>query len=393
MIYSGYDSNINSIFMNDQIICPNCKSIIPLTQALSQQIQEKYQVFYRKRLAEEKLKLEEVLREQISKKIRQDLDLQIKDKSNEADELKKQNNSLQQQLLDLNKLIRQLKTESENRKFEFDKKLLEEQEKIRIEEKKRTDEEYKLKIAEKDKKLSDALLMVDEYKRKLEQGSQQMQGEILEIILENLLKKEFPLDDIKPVPKGVKGADVLQIVKNNYGRVCGTIIWESKRTKAWSDDWIRKLKEDQREIRAEAAVIISQTLPDEVKNIGLINNVWIGNFESITALSIMLRTMLYEVSSVRLSSVNRQSKMEVLYTYFSGIEFKQRIEGIIESYNLSQEDLEKEKRYFSVKWAREEKNIRKVFDNLAGMYGDLQSMIGKAVPEVKGFNLPESNDQ
>lgn len=379
--------------MDDRIICPNCKQPIPLTAALSHQIQEKYQIFYRKRLAEEKTKIEQTLTEQLTKQVRSQLDLQMKDKANELGELQKQNKSLQEQLLTLNKFIRQLKVENDQRRLEFEKKLAEDEEKIRVEEKKRIDNEYRLKILEKDKRLTDALKLVDEYKRKLEQGSQQLQGEVLELELEHILKREFPYDEIKPIAKGIRGADVLHIVKNNFGRTCGVIVWESKRTKSWGNDWIVKLREDQREAKADVAVIISQILPDGIKNLGLANNVWVGNFESIMGLALMLRTMLIEVSSVKLSNVNKQSKMEILYAYFSGIEFKQRLEAIIESFNSSQEDLEKEKRYFATKWAREEKNIRKVFDNLSGMYGDLQSMIGKALPNVKGLEMLPSGEK
>ncbi len=378
--------------MDDQIICPNCKKPIPLTQALSAKIQERYQIFYRKRLFEEKAKLEQTLREQLAKQLKTEVDFQLKNKTNEVEELQKQNRSLQEQLLELNKLIRQLKVENDQKRLELEKRLIREQEKIREEEKKRFEDEYKLKLLEKDKKLEDALKLVSDYKRKLEQGSEQLQGEILELELESLLKKEFPLDEIKPVPKGVRGADVLQVVKNNFGRVCGTIIWESKRTKAWNNEWITKLKEDQRQVKAEIGVIISQVLPNGIKRIGLENDIWIGDFDSIIILSLMLRETLQEISKIKLANTNRQSKMEILYNYFSGVEFKQRIEAIVESFTSAQEDLEKEKRYFLAKWSKQEKNIRKVFDNLAGMYGDLQSMMGRALPEVEGFEmLPSAN--
>lgn len=379
--------------MNDQIICPNCKKTIPLTQALSHQIQEKYQRFYKQRLAEEVAAKERSLKDELTKKIKGELELQLKDKSNELEELRKQNKALQGQLLELSRLIRQLKNENDKKRLELEKKLAEEQDRIRIEEKKRIDEEYKFKILEKDKKLSDALKLVEEYKRKMEQGSQQLQGEVLELELENVLKREFPIDEIKPVGKGIKGADVLQVVKNNFGRVCGAIIWESKRTKAWSQDWIVKLKEDQRQAKAEIAVIISQVLPEGVKNFGIKNGVWIGSFESIVGLSLALRAILIEVASVKLTNIDRRNKMEVLYQYFSGFEFKQRLEAIIESFNATQEDIEKEKRFFSAKWAREEKNVRKVFDNLAGIYGDLQSMMGKALPQIKGLEMLPSGTQ
>lgn len=373
--------------MNDQIICPGCKQVIPLTQALSQQIQEKYQKFYRIRLEEEKAKMEQTLREQLTKKVTQDMELQFRDKANEAEELRRQNKVFQEQLLDLNRLMRQLKNDSEQKNIEMEKRLLEGEEKIRLEEKKRSSEEYRMKLLEKDKKLEDAFRMVEEYKRKLEQGSQQLQGEVLELEIEGILKNEFSADDIRPVPKGIRGADVIQVVKNNYGKICGQIIWELKRTKAWSQEWIMKLKEDQREVKAELAVLISQTLPAGMKNFGLQSGVWIGNFDSIRGLALILRSSLMELASAKNSNINRHNKMEVLYQYFSGLEFKQRLEAVIEAYNSMQEDLEREKRWYSAKWAKEEKNIRKVFDNLSGMYGDLQSMLGKALPDVKGLSM------
>lgn len=380
--------------MNDQIVCPNCKKIIPLTEALSQQIQEKYQKFYKLRLEEEKGKIELSLRETLSKKIKREMDLQLKDKSNELEELRRQNKSLQEQFLELNKLIRQLRYENQQGRIELEKKLAVEQGKIRAEEKKRSDEEYKLKIMEKDKKLTDAMKMVEEYKRKLEQGSQQLQGEVLELELQNILKKEFPHDDIKEVPKGVGGADLLHSVINSSGRNCGTIIWELKRTKAWSDSWITKLKEDQRQVKAEIAVIISQVLPDGIKNFGQVNNVWVGNFESITGLALALRQTLVNIATVKLSVVGKQEKKEILWNYLTGIEFKQRVEAIYEAYNQLQADLEIERRWFTKKWAKQEKNIRLVVDNILGMHGDLQSIVGKALAEIKGLDLlPSGNEE
>ncbi|MCL4338562.1 DUF2130 domain-containing protein [Patescibacteria group bacterium] len=379
--------------MNDQIICPYCKHTIPLTEALSHQIQEKYQKFYRQRLAEEKTKIEEALKEEIGRKLKSEVELELKDKGNEVEELRKQNKSLSDQLLEINKLMRTLKSENEQSRLEMEKRIANQEEKIRLEENKRANEEYKLKILEKDKKLDDALKMVEEYKRKLEQGSQQLQGEVLELELENILKREYPYDEILPVAKGVRGADVLQKVRANNGRDCGAIVWESKRTKAWNNDWIVKLKEDQREAKAEIAVIITQILPDGINNFGIINNVWVGNFESVYGLSLVLRRSLLEITSAKYANINRQSKMDILYKYFTGVEFKQRLEAVLESYDAMKDDLEKEKRWFTLKWAKQDKNIRKVFDNLSGMYGDLQGMLGRSLPDVKGLDMLPSPDE
>jgi len=372
--------------MNDQIICPNCKKTIPLTEALSQQIQEKYQKFYKIRLEEEKNKLSQSLRIELEKKIKDQWDLQIKDKTNEAEELKKQNKSLQDQFLDLNKLIRQLKTENEQKGLEMEKKLAVEQEKIRQEERKHQDEENRMKFLEYEKKLADVSKVNEDLKRKLEQGSQQTQGEVVELELENKLKAEFPWDEIKPVAKGVRGADIVQIVKNKSGQICGTIVWESKRTKAWSEPWLNKLKEDQRQIKAELAVIITNILPEEIKNIGFKDGIWITNYQSVIGLAIALRTNLLGLASMKLANVGKKEKMEILYNYLLGIEFRQRIEAISEAFSSMQVDIEKEKRWFTAKWAKEEKNLRQVFDNMAGMRGDLESITGKAL-EIKNMEL------
>lgn len=349
-------------------------------------------VAYQKRLAEEKLQIEKTATEQLKLKIQKEMELKFKDASNELEELKKQNKLLQEQILETNKLLRQIKTERDQEKIENEKKLFAEQGKIRDEEKKKFDEEYRLKMMEKDKKIQDALQQVEEMKRKIQQGSQQSQGEILELELETRLKREFPYDEIQPVPKGVRGADIVQIVKNNFGKPCGSVIWESKRTKAWSDGWIDKLREDQRQVKAEIAVIISNILPEEIKVFGLKDGVWIGNYESITGLGVALRNSLIEMSAVKSSIVGKQDKMDVLWDYLTGVEFKQRVEAIYDAYTQLQDDLEKEKRWFTLKWAKQEKNIRRVIDQMLGMHGDLQSIVGKELSEIKGLTLlPEEN--
>lgn len=380
--------------MHDQIICPHCKKSIPLTEALSHQIQEKYQKAYRQRYEEEKIKLESSLRSQLEKKIKSELDLQIRDKSEEIGELKKQNKSLQDQLIEFNRLIRQLRSENEKRRLEDEKKLQEKEEQIRIQEKKRADENNRLKILELEKKIQDYSKANDDLQRKLEQGSQQLQGEVMELEIENILRKEFPLDEIKKVPTGVTGADVIQIVKNNYGKSCGAIIWESKRTKAWSDGWITKLKDDQRRAKAEIAVIISQVLPDGVKRFTQKESIWIGDYESIHGLGLLLRNTLFELSAVKSSIIGKQEKKEILWNYLTSTEFRQRLDAIHDSYEQAKVYLDKEKEFFRRKWAREEKNIQLLMENLLGVHGDLQAIIGKSLPEIKGMDLlPSGNGE
>ncbi len=362
--------------MNDTIICPHCKKPIPLTEALSHQIQEKYQKFYKIRLAEEKEKLEEQLKIELEKKIKQEMEFDLKNKSNELEELRKQNKNLQEQLLEFNKLVRQLRTENQQKQLELEKKLTEE-----------FDREYKFKLLEKDKKLEDAMKLVEDYKRKLGQGSQQLQGEVLELELENLLRQEFPQDTIKEVPKGVTGADIIQEVKNNFGKTCGTIIWELKRTKIWTDSWINKLKNDQRQVKADIAVLISQALPDGVKNFTESRGVWVGNYDAIYSLALALRRSLIEVAAVKSSIIGRTEKKEILWTYLTSIEFKQRIEAFYDAYTQLKDDLKKEQEWFRRKWAKQDKNINQLSESILGLHGDLQGIIGKSLPEIKGLEL------
>lgn len=409
--------------MNDSIICPECGKPIPLTQAITHQLKEQYERereaerkqfeqsmelekqkmvgFYKKRLAEEMAKKEEevkqleaeqkekeaererVLREKVSR----EMELKLADTRNEAEELQKQNRMMQEQLLEMNKLMRQLKAEKDQAAIDLEKKLMEAQDKIRDEEQKRLDEQYRLKVLENEKKLSDALKMNEDLKRKLEQGSQQMQGEVLELELEQMLRTEFATDIIEEVSKGIQGADLIQTVNDRYGKSCGRIVWEFKRTKAWSDKWVAKLKDDQRQIKAEIAVIVTQVLPEGIKRSGFRDGVWICDYESIIGMAYALRSQLQEVYIVKQSAVGKQGKMEILYEYLTGTEFKQRVEAIIEHFSEMQSDLETEKRWMAKKWAKQEKNIRKVLDNTVGMHGDLQGIVGKALGEIKGLEM------
>ena len=228
---------------------------------------------------------------------------------------------------------------------------------------------------------------IEELRRKAEQGSQQLQGEVQELELEEILRAAFPFDSIEPVPKGIRGADVLQKVHNQSGHFCGTILWESKQTKAWSDAWIAKLKDDQREVKAEIAVILTTTLPKGVDAFNQVDGVWITNYKSLMGLTTALRINLIQLSNTKLASVGKGEKMEALYNYLSGVEFRQRIEAIVEAFSTMKQDLDQEKRAMTKIWAKREKQIERVVTSTAGMYGDIQGIVGASLPELKGLEL------
>jgi hypothetical protein len=216
----------------------------------------------------------------------------------------------------------------------------------------------------------------------------------MEIELKNILKREFPFDEIKDVSTGIRGADVLQMVKNNYGKSCGIIVWESKRTKSWTDSWIAKLKEDKRQVKADIAVIISQVLPSGIKHFAEKNGVLIGSFEMITIIGLLLRNKLIDIAMTKSSFVGREGKKEILWNYFTGKEFIQKLEAISDAYTQLQIDLETEKRWFMRKWSKQEKNIRAVIDNILGMHGDLQHIVGRDLPEIKELDvLPNGKNE
>jgi len=361
--------------MTTSIKCPHCNKEFEPTDAWRHQLEEELGLSieekYKKQVEEAKA---EAIKE-VSEKIGKDLESE-----------KERNKKLSDQLNELLEETRKLRIKDEERELEMKKKLLAEQEKIRNEVKKQSEDEHKLKDFEKDKKLTGALTQIETLKKKIQQGSQQIQGESLELEIEERLKSEFPSDNISEVKKGQRGADVVQEVYDKLGRKCGTILWESKNA-AWKDDFIVKLKEDQRQAKAEVAALVSVNLPKEVTTFSYVNGVWVSSVTAFIALATALRFTLVSLNHEKQSNVGMDEKAKALLEYMKGSEFRLRVEAIVESFTGMQDDIEREKRWFSSKWARQEKEIRKVIDHTHGMYGDLQGVIGKSLPEIKSLQL------
>jgi hypothetical protein len=280
-----------------------------------------------------------------------------------------------------------MRLEDEKKAFELEKirQLDEAKQSIVEEASKRATEEQQHVIAQLRKQLTDATKAKDDLARKLEQGSQQLQGEVLELALEEILKTEFPFDEITPVPKGVSGADIIQKVFDRSGRLCGQIVWESKQTKTWSDGWIQKLKDDQRTIKADIAVIISAAMPDGVKGFTFRDGIWICDIKLSTALASALRINLEGITREKAMAVGKNEKMEFLYAYLTGVEFKQRVEAIVEAFTSMDASLRKERIAYEKMWAEREKQIKKVITNTVGMYGDLSGLV--TLPHIKTLEL------
>ena len=192
---------------------------------------------------------------------------------------------------------------------------------------------------------------------------------------------------IQPVPKGEFGGDVLHRVVGPLGQPCGTILWESKRTKNWSDTWLPKLREDQRTAKAEIAVIISQALPKDVETFDLVDGVWVAHPRVLLPIAITLRNTLIEVASARQASEGQQTKMEMVYQYLTGQRFRQRVQAIVEAFSSMREDLDRERKAITKQWAKREEQIDRVMQAIVGMYGDLQGIAGKTLQEIEGLEF------
>ena len=259
---------------------------------------------------------------------------------------------------------------------------------VRASAKREAEEGLKLKVLEKDQTIISMQQKIEELKQKAEQGSQQLQGEVQELELESLLRAKFPHDAIEPVGKGEFGGDVLQRVVSQTGQQSGTILWESKRTRNWSDGWLAKLREDQRTAKAEISVLVSQVLPKGVETFEVIDGVWITSPRAALPVATILRQSLLEVSLARQVTEGQQTKTEMVYQYLTGPKFRHRVEGIVEAFSTMQEDLNAEKKAIMRQWSKREQQIERVMSNTVGMYGDLQGIAGKTLQEIEGLELP-----
>ena len=413
------------------IICPNCKTEIKLTESLAAPLIETTRIEYEKRLSqkdadiskretamrekEEALsKAKEAIDEQIAEKVKLEraqivteeakkarlaVATDLEQKSTELEDLKNALNQQGEKLAEAQKaqveLIRkQRELDDAKREMELtiEKRIQEKLDTTREQAKKEAEEQLKLKVMEKEQTISSMQKQIEELKRKAEQGSQQLQGEVQELELESLLKAKFPHDSIMPVPKGEHGGDVLQCVVGPLGLACGTIIWESKRTKNWSDGWLAKLREDQRTAKAEIAVIVSQTLPKEVETFDLVEGVWVTHPRAALPVALSLRQSLIEIAAARQASEGQQTKMELVYQYLTGPRFRQRVQAIVEAFSSMQEDLDKEKKVIMKQWAKRDEQIERVMQATVGMYGDLQGIAGKTLQEIEGLEYKVLED-
>ena len=407
--------------------CPNCNHEIRLTESLAAPLLAETRQRFQQQLASKDAEMErktEVLRlereqvvkdrEQIedqvakrltaeraqlvaaeSKKARETAAAELQAKEAETAELRAvllTNNAklaeAQKQQAELMRQQRALEEEKRELDLTIEKRVQASVSEIQIKARQEADEAARLRVAEKDQTIESMTRTIEELKRKAEQGSQQSQGEVLELELEELLRGRFPSDSIEPVGKGELGADVIQQVNGAIGQPAGIILWETKRTKAWSDGWLAKLRDDQRRSGANVALIISHALPKYIEQFDLVDGVWVAHPRCALPVAVALRQGLIDVSSSRLVQQGQQTKMEQVYHYLTGTKFRQRVEAVVEKFNDMRDDLDKERKFMGRQWAKRETQILAVVDSTVGMVGELQAIAGKAMPEIPSLDMP-----
>ncbi|GAA8524609.1 DUF2130 domain-containing protein [Helicobacter pylori] len=305
----------------------------------------------------------------------------------ELDEKSKQVQELHQKEAEIERLKRE-NNEAESRlKAENEKKLNEklETERERIE--KALHEKNELKFKQQEEQLEMLRNELKNAQRKAELSSQQFQGEVQELAIEEFLRQRFPLDCIEEIKKGQRGGDCIQVVHTREFQNCGKIYYESKRTKEFQKAWIEKLKSDMREIGADVGVIVSEALPKEMERMGLFEGVWVCSFEEFKGLSAVLREGVIQVSLAKKSQENKGDKVNLLYHYLTSSEFSMQVSAIIEGFEQLRADLENEKRAMARIWKSREKQIEKVFEGTINMYGSIKGIMGNAIGQVKALGL------
>lgn len=292
---------------------------------------------------------------------------------------------------------RELEDEKAALAVTVERRLTEEREKLREKAKREVDDAWQLKDRENKHLMDQMQKKIEELQKKAEQGSQQLQGEVLELHLEELLRREFPIDEIRAVPKGESGADLLQVVRTHGGVIAGSILWEIKRTRNWSDGWLAKLRTDQRAANADLAIIVSEALPKGIEHFDEKDRVCVTATTCVLPVAAQLRERLICIAAARRTSEGQVTKQEMLYDYLIGPRFAHRIRAIVEHFTEMEEDLRREQRLFNKQWAKREQQIRSIMQTTTGMYGDVQGIAGQSIQEVEGLSLdlltgPETDD-
>lgn len=403
--------------MSTLIICPNCKTQFEPEAAIAQSVEDRVRKEFNQKWAdltkqkdeqmrqreqqwqEEKKMIQDNLLKEVNTKVRADFETQLRllEDTNKTNEAKLAES--REKELEFLKKMQELKSKEQELELELQRKLMDERNKLlevvkkeEEEKNKQKDWEFEMKLKERDKQLDDQRKLIEEMKRKSEQGSMQLQGEVQELVLEQLLRDAFPFDVVSEVGKGIKGADCIQTVRNSFGQECGKIIFESKRTKDFSAEWIEKLKADMRVLNADVAVIVTQAMPKDMSSFGEKDGIWVCNFGEVRGLVYVLREGIIKVYNAAKSQDNKGDKMTLLYNYLTSGEFSEQWKAIREGFMRMKVSIQRERDQMEKLWKAREKELEKVLLNAAHIRGSIEGIAGMDVdlnllPEGDGYML------
>jgi hypothetical protein len=379
---------------NYNVTCPKCQHNFEPTDAIREEVEKelrgKMTDWQKKKeeettalLAEQKVTIENELAEKLKKDLGAQYDNKIKAMQQNESAMSKQVKDFQEKELEFLKQVQVIQAKEAELELELQRKLVKERETLKaqiqkeeIERGSLKDQEHVLKVKELEKQLEDQRKLAEEMRRKAEQGSMQMQGEVQELLLEELLKTSFPFDQISEVGKGVRGADCIQMVRNSLGQEAGKIIYESKRTKDFNQEWIDKLKADMRSQGADIAVIVTQTFPKELDRFGEKDGVYICSFQEVKSVALLLRNAILKVHDTKKSQVNKGDKMSFLYDYLTSNEFSEQWKAVGEGFRQMRSSIQKERDAMEKLWKAREKQLEKVLLNAMHIKGSIEGIAG-----------------
>ncbi|CAN5397597.1 DUF2130 domain-containing protein [soil metagenome] len=377
-----------------QIVCPSCGASINIEDVLAHDIEERIKRDYQERLSRDG----DRIRKEATEATRQDLEARLVAQERAVADKDRQLKEAREKEISFLQLERELKEEREARDLLVQRSVLEAQhaaeEKIRASEAERhemREREWQKKAEDQNKATEDLKRTIDEMKRRAEQGSQQFQGEVQEIAIEEYLRSAFRGDDVTEVRKGAHGADVIHVVHDGHRSNCGRIYYESKRTKSFEPRWVEKFKTDLRSAGADVGVIVTEAMPKDQPRFHQQQGVWICTFAEFKALAHILRDTLIRVSDAMAAQEHRGDKMAMLYAYLTSSEFRHHIEGIVEAFTSMREDLHRERTAMEKLWKQREKQIDKVVASTTALYGDVRGIAGREIASVPLLELPGSD--
>lgn len=371
--------------MGTQIKCPNCSYQFELNESLKNEVEKELRAKmqeWQKRKEDDFERQKSQLVAEAIKKTGEENAAKLRSLQEETEIKGKQVLELQKKELDLLRYKNELEEKQKNLEVEIEKRFLQKRKEIEDSAIKREQEIFDLKTKEYKLQMEQQQKLIEELKRKSEQGSMQLQGESQEQILEDVLKEYFPFDLIEEVGKGVEGADCIQLIRNNAGIICGKIIYESKRTKAWNNNWLEKLKKDKRTQAADAAILVTQVLPKDMEMFGEKDGIWLCNFAEVNSVAHLLRKGILNIYEIQKSQEGKGDKMQMLYDYLTGNEFRGQVEAIMEGFMSIKQGITKERIQMEKIWKEREKQLEKVLLNTSGMYGSVKGIAGASIADI-----------